>query len=392
MKSSRQTPLASPPADNIECTPKPNPTAADIYRAAKRYVAAGISIIPIAADRQKRPCFPLLPRRTDEKSGQSKATWKPFQTRLPTRSELDGWFKPGQAEILCGIAIVTGSISGGLEVIDFDNATVGFAWYQQIRKEASTLLRRLVLVLSPRPGLHVYYRCAAAGRSTKLARTMVFDVDAQEEKLKVLVETKGEHGYVLAPGSPGECHPSGKPYELLGGRDISQVATITPEERATLFTAAESFNEYTPPARPRPPVRPPGPAKPYAGGRPGDDYNARASWAEILEPHGWQFVQEASDGTQYWCRPGKNYIKVSASVNFGGSGLLYVFSTKADPFEQERGYNKFSAYTVMNYAGDFQAAARALRRMGYGKPITRAIVDPYQCYGQFVPQRGGSSK
>lgn len=72
----------------------------EVYHTAQRYVAAGISLIPIAADRQKRPCFPLLPRRTDEKSGESKATWKPFQTRLPTTNELAAWYKPGQASVI----------------------------------------------------------------------------------------------------------------------------------------------------------------------------------------------------------------------------------------------------------------------------------------------------
>lgn len=144
----------------------------EVYSAAKRYVAAGISIIPIATDQQKRPCFQLLPRRTDEKTGESKATWKRFQSRLPSRSELVAWFKPGRAEILCGIAIVTDSISANLEVIDFDNAVVGYAWYKQIKKAAPSLLQKLVLVQSPRPGLHVYLRCAAAGRSKKDAPTV----------------------------------------------------------------------------------------------------------------------------------------------------------------------------------------------------------------------------
>jgi len=44
---------------------------------------------------------------------------------------------------------------------------------------------------------------------------------------EVLIETRGEGGYVLAPGCPPECHPSGKPYTMAHGR-ISATPQITP--------------------------------------------------------------------------------------------------------------------------------------------------------------------
>ena len=71
------------------------------------------------------------------------------------------------------------------------------------------------------------------------------------------------------------------------------------------------------------------------------------------------------DGTTYWRRPGKD-IGISATTNFGGADLLYVFSSSTE-FEAEKSYNRFGAYAVLNHGGDFHAAARALAQQGYGQ-------------------------
>jgi hypothetical protein len=100
------------------------------------------------------------------------------------------------------------------------------------------------------------------------------------------------------------------------------------------------------------------------GGRPGDRWAAATSWAGILEPCGWTFLYQRGD-VQYWRRPGKAH-GASATTNYGASGLLYVFTDAAPPFEPQRAYSKFSAYALLEHAGDFRAAAVALRRRGFG--------------------------
>jgi putative DNA primase/helicase len=57
---------------------------------------------------------------------------------------------------------------------------------------------------------------------------------------------------------------------------------------------------------------------------------------------------------------------ISASTNHQNSDLLYVWSTSTE-FDNERGYNRFSVYTLLNHDGDFQAAAKALAAEGYGE-------------------------
>jgi hypothetical protein len=101
-----------------------------------------------------------------------------------------------------------------------------------------------------------------------------------------------------------------------------------------------------------------------AGDRPGDQWAAVTSWASILEPHGWKLHRRCGS-EERWTRPHKRGA-VSATINYGGYDLLYVFSSNAQPFKAGRGYGKFSAYALLNFDGDHAAAARALAQQGYG--------------------------
>lgn len=102
------------------------------------------------------------------------------------------------------------------------------------------------------------------------------------------------------------------------------------------------------------------------GGRPGDDYNSRGDLAGLLHAHGWRFLRERGH-EEYWQRPGKAGVGISATLNYGGSGLLYVFTASAPPFEPLTAYSPFAVYTLIEHGGDYTAAARALAREGYGQ-------------------------
>ena len=46
--------------------------------------------------------------------------------------------------------------------------------------------------------------------------------------------------------------------------------------------------------------------------------------------------------------------------------MFYVFSANASPFEPQRAYSPFSVYTLLEYGGDYDLAARSLRQTGFG--------------------------
>jgi hypothetical protein len=104
------------------------------------------------------------------------------------------------------------------------------------------------------------------------------------------------------------------------------------------------------------------------GMRPGDDYNRRANWRDILEPIGFKIDKEAGK-TFHWTRPGKDSGTSATTGHCNGetSGeLLYLFTPNAPPFNVNTAYSKFSAYTLLNHGGDYSAAAKALAQEGYG--------------------------
>jgi hypothetical protein len=343
-----------------------------ILREAQRLVAAGLSLIPIKTDGSKAPAI----------------EWKAYQTQRATPDELRTWFTAGRY----GIGILGGAISGHLEIADFDLADLFPPWCDLVEELAPGLLIRLPVVQTPSGGYHVYYRCESIAGNQKLAQRL--GADGQP---KTLVETRGRGGYVLAPGSPPTCHLRHKLYVVIDGH-LDDIPVITPDERRILLDAARSFNAYVPPEQvyhaPASGPRPQGP-----GDRPGDVFARHATWEEVLLPHGWVKVGQRGD-VGLWLRPGKHGRGCSATTNIGGSGLLYVFSSNAFPFEPQTAYSLFAAYAWLEHHGDFQAAAKALADRGYGERHTAHEVEPlspagapnggapYRGYQGYQPYRG----
>lgn len=169
-----------------------DPSQEEVLRAAKAYVGSGLSLIPIRADGSKRPAFELLPRVWSETKQKYRPAWSIFRQRHPAPDELARWFTdPWWAY---GMAILAGSISENLEIIDVDNFDVFEPWFRKVKKRAPGLLTRLVWVVTPRPGVHLYYRCSTIGGSEKLACVPEKDEETGKMKPKAIIETKGEGG------------------------------------------------------------------------------------------------------------------------------------------------------------------------------------------------------
>lgn len=308
---------------------------------AQRYLMAGLSVIPIKADGSKAP--PIA--------------WKEYQRRTATEAELSRWFHDDAQ----GIAIVGGKVSGGLEILDFDDRPTYDAWSQLVEQQAPGLLALLPQVKTPSGGVHVYYRCAHPPGNAKLA-------EALGDKGKyVLIETRGEGGYVLAPGCPAACHPDKGLYTQFSGPALNQLKSthLEPELRDLLWSAARSFNRVVNPGL-EPDRRPAN----TTALRPGDDFNKRSSWEEILPSAGWSKVGQTGR-TTLWRRPGKSgraWSGTTGHCHTDGSGdLFYVFSSNAFPFESGKTYSKFAAYSILQHEGNYQAATKELAARGYGE-------------------------
>jgi hypothetical protein len=319
------------------------------------YLQAGLSVLPANVPLK----FTTLPQ------------WKPYQLRLPTEAELVPWFNNGHT----GVCIVTGAVSGNLEMIDFDLEAEAFErWRSLVATADPDALASLVIEKSQSGGRHVVYRCQGqVSGNMKLAQRRVIassgddvvvcgktykprkDKDGNWQVILTLIETRGEGGLFLCAPSPG--------YELLQG-DLISLPVLTPEQRELLLEAAWALNEVMPD-----PVPEPAQATTSGALRPGDDYNARGDVRPTLQSHGWTCVQGGEN--ERWRRPGKT---VGWSASFNGRHF-YVFSTNAHPFDQEKAYSPFGVYTLLEHDGDYGRAAAALGQQGFGQSTDVVGVD-----------------
>ena len=320
-------------------------TPKDVSAAAKAAFDAGLCVIPPREDGTKAPI----------------SEWKQYQTKRPDQVQMTAWYGANRKH---GVGVITGAVSHGLECLEFDDPLAYLAYKEAAGPAGLTALvdriERGYMESTPGLGFHWFYYCEEVSGNTKLARRPKTPEEMKDpkDKIKVMIETRGEGGFVIVAPSHGPVHPSGKPY-VLGAGGFTSIATISPQERNELFRLARGFDQL-------------GADKPVERraeertGRPGDDFNARADWEDILAPHGWQRVFSRGT-TTFWRRPGKR-DGVSATTNHAGSGLFYVFSSSTD-FEAERGYSRFSVYSILNHRGNHADAAKRLAADGYGAPL-----------------------
>lgn len=336
----------------------------DVHAAALSWHAAGASVVRVATDGTKRPF----------------GAWAQHQKTRADERTIDGWFSHGHP----GVGIVLGAVSGGMEMLEFEGRAVHEGLVDEFTEIADNsglgdLWRRMrgYVEQTPSGGLHLIYRVTDGPvlPNTKLARRPSTEEElaaAPGAKVQVLMETRGEGGFVVVAPSHGTVHPTGRPWTVRAG-GIDTLPSITADEREALFTVARALDRMpqAPEAISAEPLDPAaahllGPQRHDDGGlKPGDDYEQRTSWADILKPHGWQAV--GTHGSEvFWRRPGKS-IGISATTGKDPQrDRLYVFTTSTE-FEAERPYTKFGAFALLEHGGDYSAAARTLRHQGFGE-------------------------
>ncbi|MBN1121806.1 MAG: bifunctional DNA primase/polymerase [Anaerolineae bacterium] len=160
----------------LDAAGAPNPPTA-----VRRYLALGFSVIPL------RGKVPVV-------------TWREYQQRRPTRSELERWLRRG---LFQNIGIVCGEVSGNLVVLDIDASGA----YRAFRARFPNLARTY-MVSTGGGGWHVYLRVDALPPSRRGAG----------------MEIKANGHQVAAPPS---IHPNGTPYRVAQPLDILHVPDLS---------------------------------------------------------------------------------------------------------------------------------------------------------------------
>lgn len=282
-------------------------------------------------------------------------TWKHRQSELVRPN--------GEFDTSFGVAIICGAISGMLEVLDVDlkydvSGTLWSRFKALIREADNTLLKRLVIEKTTAGGYHFIYRCKMdhIDGNLKLASRHTTEQERQDnpkEKVKVLLETRGEGGYFVCAPTDG--------YALMQG-SFDAIPVLTETERNTLIACARSLNEvHDDVVQPKLPKK-----EKQAGLSPFDDYNERGDILAFLIEQGWTLVKENSIN-YFLKRAGKSDSKWSATLH-KQTNTFFVFSSSTE-FEHMKGQSPASVYGTLKHNKDWSATARDLVQQGYGEPM-----------------------
>lgn len=310
--------------------------------AAKFYASQGYSVIPTGDNKR------------------SILQWKEFQSTLPTTQQLTAQFNHPKA---VGLAVICGSVSGNLEVIDVDTKydLTGTLW-ERFKAAIHQVYNKLYIVRTKSGGYHLYLKCEVIEGNQKLAMR-----PATEDELKanpntkevVLIETRGEAGYVIAPPTTG--------YEKLSD---FKVPILTIDEREIILTAARSFNEVIEELRPEPRAVHNSTAFQIT---PWDDYNNKCNVVALLERHGWTFVRSQGN-RDFMKRPNYPPTDSETSGDYHRELNLFKVFSSSTPFELRKGYKPYAIFTILEHKGDYSAAAKALIEQGYGEAGTTGKI------------------
>lgn len=345
--------------------PAPHPT----LEAARRLTAAGLSVIRV---------------RTDGTKAAVGDDWRDFSDRKPTDAELVKWFQPGRY----AIGVPGGPASGNLAVLDFERLEAWEKWRARVETVGlAAEVEACPLVETGGGGRHLYCRVADPVNGHPLAFYAVPSADPDKPGIKkqMMIEVRGNGQMVVAPGSPPHTHRSGRPYTFLReGWAIEGAAwePMTLDVWNALCSIAEGLNEYKPP-EPEVPADSRSFADPVDGDAPGSDFNRRGRWEDTgLAEAGWRWVSRRRDSeVGYMVRPGKDEADgKSASVGViqssNGWPLFWSFSTSAEGFRPLSGYSRFAVFAILKHGGNYSAAAKRLREMGYGGKQKKARQQP----------------
>ena len=305
-----------------------------------------MNLLPSAKLYKKEKLSVISTDNTKRSIGQ----WKQYQTNIATDQQLEQMFSHPKCE---GIAIIAGAVSGNLEIIDVDcKYEVGMdLWHEyssKIHAADKALYDKLLIVQTKSKGYHIYYRCETIEGNKKLAERPATDDEIHKNpnvKQCVLIETRGEAGYVIAPPSAG--------YNPI---QLNPIPIISVDERDTLLSLARSFTQII--EQNKQPVI----SHNNDTLTTWDDYNQRGDVIALLEKHGWKQVSHI-DNKILFLRPGATSA-ASSAVYFTDKRIFFVHTTSSQ--FANKGYNAFGVYTILECNGDYKKAAKKLSDV-YGK-------------------------
>lgn len=333
---------------------------------------AGALVLPCSVDGSKSPIGKWAGIRDGKKP-------------RPSVENLAHKIMKGETDGLC---VICGVCSGNLEMLEADTSDPELLAELYMNIEAAglaSLWERIISGVeerSPSSGLHWYIRTLGPPLGNlKLA----YPEPVGDEKAdnKATFETRGQGGQVVAAYSAGRTHPTGKPYVFTKGEGPHNIPTITVEERNALYAAVRQCCRQ--PHRHIPKQKPVYTQQNVDANRIGDQFAAKVTWDEILQPLGYiKGRRYEYDGqTNYeWARPGKaagTRSVVTTPTNLMPFSSATVLEADDAATGMKRSYTKFTAWVLLQFGNDANAFRKAADYIHQCRAFGRGWPDIASC-------------
>jgi hypothetical protein len=319
---------------------------------AKKYLSVGFSVIPVNSN--KNPAVDAW----------GKYVYSPMKV-----NEVDSIF--GYAPE--GIALLMGG-KMKLTAIDVDikydiTGELSTNLKSAIGKE---LLSKLCCHKTVNGGLHLIFSCEKVEGNQKLATRCTTEKEkltslfkslgnnihidtalqtAISDNSRVLIETRGEGGYILVPPTPGYAHVYGK------------IQNISTSEYDLLLDTCRSFNTYTPQVKNYQLAK---------AQRVGEDrgntfknFNDNCDVLELLSSFGWEQAGASADGYVKVKRPGTS---TPHSAYYNPTDKSFWVFTTSTVFECNKKYSPVDILLALKYNNDggrLNELLQEIKELGY---------------------------
>ena len=305
-----------------------------IRKTAWDFHKAGLNILPLAKGKKHPPLS---------------IKWKEFGEERMSDSKHKSIFS--SYDPINGIGLVTGKGSGNVEAIDIDTKNdPGEKVFNLFRKSIKDLpvFQSLIKTKTKNDGRHLIYRCAVIDGNEKLARA--------EGIKEAAIETRGKNAFLVLPPTEG--------YTFLEGSDLTNIQTISVEDRNKLRTIAKQCEVKNPKEDSRGndlflqnesqnfskhEVE----RNPFGHA---SNYSQKTDPGKVLRKHGWLSLGRAMDGKTHYRRPGKDD---GVSANWDPESKVFYVHTTSTVLPQGP-LSSFSVFAYLEHEGNFEKAEKAV--------------------------------
>ncbi len=297
----------------------------------------------------------LVPAFPDKKPAVPYAHWR---ETYPTKEEYfaiwEAWKELDEAHALTGV--------GMIEVFDVDlkndpSGRIVEDFETEIREYSPDLFARLYIEETPSGGRHYAYKREKIGPKRIIAQVedphavLTFQEELDEvKKYKAVIEIQGSNALCRVWPTKG--------FRVIQG-SILYLPVLHENDVALLEYIGREFDKKPPET-----VKAEARKERIDGDTPGNDYANNVTTKDMVElfvKHGWEFKERGA--RVFLRRPGAKTKGYDGDIK---NRIFMNFSSSVSEFSIGQGYGPFQVYAILEYGGDFKAAARALVADGYG--------------------------